>query len=129
MGILRPVGLTVGPRAVSRIVSAVAGQQSSGGKSEQTEPQPTRLPQRPAFPAVGGSDDRPLEDVAKVPEVVLAVPSQAKGGFGELLLQQARAELDDKVSLDGTAVPQTMLRSRWNGQALAGSELESRSMD
>ena len=129
MGILRPVGLTVGPRAVSRIVSAVAGQQSSGGKSEQTEPQPTRLPQRPAFPAVGGSDDRPLEDVAKVPEVVLAVPSQAKGGFGELLLQQAWAELDDKVSLDGTAVPQTMLRPRWNGQALAGSELESRSMD
>src|SRR5256886_16651589 len=84
MGILRPVGLTVGSRAVSRIVSAVAGQQSSGGKSEQTQPQPTRLTQRPAFPAVRGGDDRPLEDVAKVPEVVLAVPRQAKGGFGEL---------------------------------------------
>src|SRR5207249_10095494 len=76
MGILRPIGLTVGPRAVLRIVSAVAGQPPGGGKGEQTEPQPTRLSQRPALPAVGGGDHRPLEDVGNAPKVCL--PSRAR---------------------------------------------------
>src|SRR2546427_2184965 len=129
MGILQPVGLTIRPRAVLRIVSAVAGQPPGGGKGDQTEPKPTRLTQRPALPAVGGGDDRPLEDVGNAPKVVLAVPSQAEGGFGELLLQQARPEIDDQVSLDLASVPQTVLRSRRNGQALAGSEHESRPVD
>src|SRR2546423_8793233 len=119
MGILRPVGLPIGPRAVSRIVRTVAEQPSGGRQREQTKSHPPWLTQRPAFPAVGGRDDRPLEHVPNIPEVVLAVSSQAEGGLGEFLFAHARPEFDDQMSLNVAGIPQAMLGSRWNGEGLA----------
>ena len=86
-------------------MGAVAEHPPNRGERRESEPQPQRLTQGTALPAVGRRDHRPLQHVPEAAEVVFAITSQAEGRFGELLLQHAGPELDQQVRLDLPGVP------------------------
>src|SRR5437588_811696 len=125
----RAVRPAVGARAVAGVMGTIPEQPPQRRQRHEAEPHEEWLSQGTALSAVGAGDDRPLHQASQVLQVVPAISGQAKGRFGELLLEQARPKLDHQVGFDLAPVPETVSGSWGHRQLLAWSQLEARAVD
>src|SRR5437870_13823592 len=87
---IRPIGLAAGPRAVSLVMWTVAEEPAGWRQDQELRAHEPRLAQRTGLAAIGSGDERPLQDVAEPPYMVLAIPGQSEGRFRGLYLELAR---------------------------------------
>src|SRR3989442_5460266 len=111
--------------AVPVVVGPVSEQPAQRGEEEERGMGPARLVEGPALVAVGGGQDRVLQDVADPLQVEPAVAGQAERGLEVLLLEEPGAKLDDQVGFREACIPEVVRGARSDREGLTRSEFET----